>query len=51
MNALVYHGPGRKAWESVPDPEIREPTDAIVRLDARRSAAPTCTSSKATSPR
>jgi alcohol dehydrogenase len=32
MNALVYHGPGQKAWESVPDPEIDRPTDAIVRL-------------------
>jgi alcohol dehydrogenase len=33
MKALVYHGPGGKAWESVPDPSIREPTDAIVRID------------------
>jgi alcohol dehydrogenase len=34
MNALVYHGPGQRAWESVPDPQIRVPTDAIVRIDA-----------------
>jgi alcohol dehydrogenase len=34
MNALVYHGPGQRAWESVPDPEIHQPTDAIVRIDA-----------------
>ncbi|MBZ0173129.1 MAG: alcohol dehydrogenase catalytic domain-containing protein, partial [Phycisphaerales bacterium] len=33
MKALVYHGPGRKAWEEVPDPKLREPTDAIVRID------------------
>jgi alcohol dehydrogenase len=33
MKALVYHGPGEKAWETVPDPSIREPTDAIVRID------------------
>src|SRR5687768_15719415 len=33
MNALVYHGPGQRAWESVPDPQIRVPTDAIVRID------------------
>jgi alcohol dehydrogenase len=33
MNALVYHGPGERAWESVPDPALREPTDAIVRID------------------
>ena len=33
MNALVYHGPGKRAWEEVPDPVIVEPTDAIVRID------------------
>ena len=22
MRALVYHGPGQRAWEEVPDPEI-----------------------------
>ena len=34
MKALVYHGPGERAWEEVPDPKILEPTDAIVRIDA-----------------
>jgi alcohol dehydrogenase len=34
MKALVYHGPGRKAWEDVPKPEIAAATDAIVRVDA-----------------
>jgi alcohol dehydrogenase len=34
MRALVYHGPGRKAWEEVPDPVIVDPTDAIVRVEA-----------------
>src|ERR1700751_1275432 len=34
MKALVYHGPGQRAWEEVPDPTIREPTDAIVRIDS-----------------
>ena len=34
MKALVYHGPGQRAWESAPDPSIIEPTDAIVRIDA-----------------
>ena len=34
MKALVYHGPGQRAWESVPDPTIIEPTDAIVRIDS-----------------
>jgi alcohol dehydrogenase len=33
MKALVYHGPGRKSWEEVPDARILEPTDAVVRLD------------------
>jgi alcohol dehydrogenase len=34
MKALVYHGPGRKAWEEVPAPAIVDDTDAIVRVDA-----------------
>jgi alcohol dehydrogenase len=34
MKALVYHGPGERAWETVPDPKILDPTDAIVRIDA-----------------
>jgi alcohol dehydrogenase len=33
MRALVYHGPGQRAWETVPDPTIQAPTDAIVRID------------------
>jgi len=33
MRALVYHGPGRKAWERVPEPEITDDGDAIVRVD------------------
>tara|TARA_R110002020_G_scaffold154714_6_gene335160 strand:+ start:44556 stop:45593 length:1038 start_codon:yes stop_codon:yes gene_type:complete len=32
MKALVYHGPGEKSWEEKPKPEIKEPTDAIVRI-------------------
>ena len=34
MKALVYHGPGLRAWETTPDPVILEPTDAIVRIDS-----------------
>jgi alcohol dehydrogenase len=34
MKALVYHGPGQRAWETVPDPVVKEPTDAIVRIDS-----------------
>ncbi len=33
MKALVYHGPGAKSWEEVPDPAILKPTDAIVRIE------------------
>ena len=32
MDALVYHGPGKRAWEKKPRPEIREATDAVVRI-------------------
>jgi alcohol dehydrogenase len=34
MKALVYHGPGRHAWEDAPEPTVRDPEDAIVRVDA-----------------
>ena len=34
MRALVFHGPGQKAWEEVSDPRIQDDTDAIVRVDA-----------------
>jgi alcohol dehydrogenase len=34
MRAVVYHGPGQKAWEEVPDPEIIDEGDIIVRVDA-----------------
>jgi alcohol dehydrogenase len=34
MKALVYHGPGQRAWEDVPDPTIKDPTDVIVRIDS-----------------
>jgi alcohol dehydrogenase len=34
MKALVYHGPGKKAWEDVPDPRLIDDTDAIIGIDA-----------------
>jgi alcohol dehydrogenase len=34
MKALIYHGPGQKAWETKDDPTIVEPSDAIVRIDS-----------------
>ena len=32
MMALVYHGPGRRAWERRPMPRLEKATDAIVRV-------------------
>jgi alcohol dehydrogenase len=34
MKALVYHGPGEKAWEEVPDPKVQDDTDIVVRVDS-----------------
>ncbi|HEY2506638.1 MAG TPA: alcohol dehydrogenase catalytic domain-containing protein [Streptosporangiaceae bacterium] len=33
MRALVYHGSGRRSLDDVPDPEITDDGDAIVRVD------------------
>jgi alcohol dehydrogenase len=32
MKALVYHGPGKRAWEDKPRPAIQDADDAIVRI-------------------
>ncbi|GHH72671.1 alcohol dehydrogenase [Streptomyces sulfonofaciens] len=32
MKALVFHGPGRSAWESVADPGVEDAADAVVRV-------------------
>ncbi|KAA5536183.1 zinc-dependent alcohol dehydrogenase family protein [Taibaiella lutea] len=32
MKALVYHGPGKKAWEEKPHPVIAAQTDAIIKI-------------------
>ncbi|MFF3110952.1 zinc-dependent alcohol dehydrogenase family protein [Kitasatospora sp. NPDC057904] len=34
MKALTYHGPGRRVWGDAPDPVVRDPEDAVVRVDA-----------------
>lgn len=34
MKAMVYDGPGRRSWRSVPDPIIQQSTDVIVKVDA-----------------
>ncbi|MGW4161013.1 alcohol dehydrogenase catalytic domain-containing protein [Streptomyces sp. NPDC004788] len=33
MRAAVFQGPGRIAWQDIPDPGIEDPEDAIVRVD------------------
>jgi alcohol dehydrogenase len=32
MKALVYHGPGKPAWEEKPQPTVLDPADAVVRI-------------------
>lgn len=34
MKAFVFHGPGKAGWQDVPDPDVEDPTDVIVRVDA-----------------
>jgi alcohol dehydrogenase len=34
MKAMVYHGEGGKSWTDAPDPTIKDPRDAIIRVDA-----------------
>jgi alcohol dehydrogenase len=34
MKALVYGGPGSRSWTEIPDPVIRDPRDAIIKVDA-----------------
>ncbi|MEV6833022.1 zinc-dependent alcohol dehydrogenase family protein [Streptomyces sp. NPDC051133] len=32
MKGYVFHGPGQASWEDVPDPGIKDPTDAVVKV-------------------
>ena len=32
MKALVYGGPGQRAWQAKPRPVVRDPGDAVVRI-------------------
>ncbi|KRC35868.1 alcohol dehydrogenase [Oerskovia sp. Root22] len=34
MRALVFDGPGRRAWREVPDPAVQDPQDVVVHVDA-----------------
>ena len=38
MRALVYHGPGNRAWPQAPDPEITDDGDVIVMLSRSMDA-------------
>jgi len=33
VKALVFHGPGSKSWTDVPDAQLVDPTDVVVRVD------------------
>ncbi len=33
MKALVYHGPGHKEWQDVPDAHVVDTTDVVVQVD------------------
>jgi hypothetical protein len=37
MKPLVFHGPGKQAWEDKPRPAIRDPGDAIARIAASKA--------------
>lgn len=32
MKALVYRGPGKRAWEERPAPKVKRPTDAVIKI-------------------
>lgn len=32
MKGLVYHGPGKKTLDELPDPKVQAPTDAVVKI-------------------
>ncbi|MBV8479960.1 MAG: zinc-dependent alcohol dehydrogenase family protein, partial [Actinobacteria bacterium] len=34
MKALVYHGPGKRSWDDVPNPVLRDPGDVIVKISS-----------------
>ncbi|HEY5024994.1 MAG TPA: zinc-dependent alcohol dehydrogenase family protein [Acidimicrobiales bacterium] len=34
MKALVYHGPNATSWDEVPEPQLVDETDAVVRVDS-----------------
>ena len=42
MKAFVYKGPGQKAFEDRPKPEIKEPGDAIIKVTKPQSVEPIC---------
>ena len=51
MRALCWHGKSDVRVDTVPDPKIQHPRDAIIKITSARSAAPTSICSTASSPR
>jgi alcohol dehydrogenase len=51
VQAVVFHGPGHKHWEEVPDPKIVDDSDAIVRITSTTICGTDLHILKATSPR
>ena len=37
MEALVYHGPGQRAWEKRPRPEVRDATERALKVILHRA--------------
>ena len=50
MKAVASLGPEDLQLIDAPDPAIEAPTDAVVRVTTRRSAAPTCSRTTGTCP-
>ena len=46
MRAVTWQGRRNVSVDTVPDPQIKEPTDAVIRSPAPTSAAPTSTSTR-----
>jgi len=42
MKALVYHGPGKRAWEDKPRSTIQDQEDSIVRITTKYLGETTC---------
>ena len=50
MKAVTWHGKREVRVDTVPDPEVQEPTDAIIEVTSTTSVDPTFTSTKLSVP-